>query len=161
MSDRLLVPLDGSARAAAILFALDLWARPSEEVLLLQVRPRPLRPRRDGPHVESVEQQARALELLARHYLESVALPLQRRGWRIRVIVRLGEPATEILATAKAEGVRAILVASCIPRGLATMWRGRVLQRLLAQSPMPVVVFHPGRGLTSTAAVVDGRSGGL
>jgi nucleotide-binding universal stress UspA family protein len=106
--------------------------------------------------VQTVETQCRAAEVYALHYLEAVGRPLQQRGWCIRPLVRLGEPAAEILAAATAEGVRAILIASRIPRGFAGLWRAQVLQHLLAHAPMPVLVFHPGRGMARTAAAVDG-----
>jgi nucleotide-binding universal stress UspA family protein len=80
---------------------------------------------------------------------------LQRRGWQIRRLVRLGEPAAEILAAAEAEGVRAILLASRIPCGLGAPWQARVLQRLIARARVPVVVFYPGLGVQLAAQVAD------
>jgi nucleotide-binding universal stress UspA family protein len=146
MPDRLLVPLDGSPRAAAVLFALDAWAVPTAEVLLLQVRPRPRHQRYDGHHVETIEHQCRAAEIMGLNYLECVGTLLQRHGWRLRPMVRLGEPATEILAVAEAEAVRAIVLTGPSPAGLPALWRGRLVQQVLARARVPVMVFHPGAG---------------
>jgi nucleotide-binding universal stress UspA family protein len=156
MGDRLLVPLDGSARSEAVLFALDLWAAAVDEVFLLQVRARPRWPRYARGHIESAAFQERAAEWHALNYLTIVSVPLQRRGWQVRPLLRFGEPAEQIVAVAEAEHVRAIVLAGTIPLGVRAVWRGRVLQRLIERASMPVVVFHPGQDVARAATAADG-----
>ena len=90
MGDRPLVPLDGSARSEAVLFALDLWAAAVDEVLLPQVRASPRWPRYARGHIQSAAFQERAAEWHALNYLTIVSVPLQRRGWRVRPLLRFG-----------------------------------------------------------------------
>src|SRR6516225_4959220 len=98
MLDRILVPLDGSATAQAILPHLRrLLRRRDSEVLLLSVAPPPI-----------AEAQISVMEAslaASREYILGIKETLERQGVRVRAEARMGPPASVILDMAEEEEV--------------------------------------------------------
>lgn len=131
---RILVPLDGSERAAAVLpLVEELAAVHGSEVVLLCVDPKPVEP---GSSRE--DQVTTFLNHYARH--------LQERGVaKVSLCSSVGEPAPQILAAI--EETRADLVAMSTHgrSGLARLRFGSVAEQVLRQCLTPLlVVREPG-----------------
>jgi nucleotide-binding universal stress UspA family protein len=147
---RILVPLDGSATAEAILGHAVRLARlePEAELVLLQVvQPvasatwvpgAPLPSSVDaadaaGPHVEH-----------ARTYLDEVVRRLEAPGLRIRARVEVAVTAAPaILEVARAEQADAVALATHGRSGLARLMLGSVADKLIRGSRTPILVFKP------------------
>jgi nucleotide-binding universal stress UspA family protein len=78
--------------------------------------------------------------------------------------VRTGAPATEIVAAATAASADLIAMATHGRAGLSRMFLGSVAERVLASSPLPVLLLRPGgHELTEVGTIlvpVDGSPGG-
>jgi nucleotide-binding universal stress UspA family protein len=136
MFERILVPLDGSRRAEAILRPLDwLATSPASEILL--TRACPLRP---VGAFEAVALMPADVEE-ARGYLERVAADLRAQGRRVRTLLREG-PAAEAILDAAAEEKATLVVLSTHGRtGFSRFVFGSVTEKVLRASPTPVMVF--------------------
>lgn len=78
----------------------------------------------------------------AEHNLATVAKEILAEGVSPRLIVRVGTPAEEILATAKEENVDAIIIASHGRTGLAKIVFGSVAQRVVRRAECPVLTMR-------------------
>lgn len=125
---RIVVPLDGSATAEAILpWAESLAKRHKAGLLLLHVIGRDTR-----------EEEARAEALRARS--GRLARELRRRGLRATVRVERGDPAGEILRTA---GLEDLIAMTTHGYGGFKRWIfGSVAERVCQTSTVPVFVYR-------------------
>jgi nucleotide-binding universal stress UspA family protein len=147
MIKRILVPLDGSATAEAVLPAVLGVAGPlgAELTLLRVVEP-----------VSAVEAIAAAgvvapdafllRELEAKEYLARAWDRVARSGVAARTELRTGQPATEILSAAAEGGADLIAMSSHGRTGVARAFLGSVAQQVLARSPVPVLFVRAARG---------------
>jgi nucleotide-binding universal stress UspA family protein len=146
MFKHLLVTLDGSPRAeSVILHATDIAKAMGAEITLLRVvdsayadwgeRGAIGRSRASttvtSPHVEQ-----------AAAYLERVASQLRQSGISARTIVKQGEAAKEIIATAKEEGADAITIATHSRHGINRLMFGSVAEEVLHASHVPILVVR-------------------
>jgi nucleotide-binding universal stress UspA family protein len=142
IAKRILVPLDGreSTEVAATL-AADLARGSGGEVRLLQVRPVPEhRVTSTGRVVAYADQEMARIGAEGRDYLESVearlgAVPAES-------VVRFGEPAREILVEAEAFDADLIVLAAGQRGWLGRLTGGGLGERLLHESPVPVVLVR-------------------
>jgi nucleotide-binding universal stress UspA family protein len=154
MFKKLLVPLDGSGQAAVALpLARGLARATGGEIILVRVIPE---------RMLGADPAARAE---ADDYLAGIARELAGAGPRVSTIVQAGpEPAAEVLAVARREGVDLIVMATHGRSGLARMVLGSVAERVLTDSPVPVVLLRPGghrvTHITTLLVPVDGSPGG-
>jgi nucleotide-binding universal stress UspA family protein len=136
MLDRILVPLDGSATAQAILPHLRrLLRRRDSEVLLLSVAPPPI-----------AEAQISVMEAslaASREYILGIKETLERQGVRVRAEARMGPPASVILDMAEEEEVSLIALATHGRTGLKRALLGSVAEQILRKSRVPVFVVRP------------------
>jgi nucleotide-binding universal stress UspA family protein len=132
MLDRILVPLDGSARAESILPQVRRLSagRPAEIVLLRVVEPFPADFHLGIPGTPD-----------AAGYVNGLARSLSGESCRVRGLVRTGTPAATILDTARAERAGAIALSTHAREGLARWVFGSVAEELLARSELPVLVL--------------------
>jgi nucleotide-binding universal stress UspA family protein len=140
--DRILLPVDGSARAESILPQVRRLTagRPGEIILVRVVEPFPA----DFHLGLPVGQEAS-------DYVSNLARALSGQGYRARGLVRAGTPAPTVLDVAKAEGAGAIALSTHARSGLARWVLGSVAEELLSRSPVPVLVFKvPGDGAPAT-----------
>jgi nucleotide-binding universal stress UspA family protein len=132
---RILVPLDGSPLAEAILEHAAGIARldPEAELLLLQVVP---------PTVRGDLEPAQ--EMAAREYLDAVGDRLGREGVRARArLERARNVAAAILETAAAESADLLALSTHGRTGLARVALGSVADKLVRASALPVLIFRP------------------
>jgi nucleotide-binding universal stress UspA family protein len=136
MLERILVPLDGSTRAEAILTELRmLLARHDSEVILLRVV---LPPTTMNPPVYARLLDERRAE--ARAYVQRVVGELAGAGATARGVVYEGYPAEAILAGAREQAATLIALTTHGRTGLARWELGSVTEKVLRGSECPILV---------------------
>jgi len=139
MFERILVPLDGSSRAEAVLPQIaKILKREDSEILLLGVPQPPsiafgteLAP----PLIVDYRGETKAyLGRLEQHWTE--------QGVRVRSLVEEGPPAGTILETADRENVTLIAMATHGRTGLARWVFGSVTEKVIRASSVPVLVLR-------------------
>ena len=122
---RILVPLDGSTTAEAILSHLRrIIDRHDSQLILLQTLP-------PGPigHEEEAEK-----------YLRRISFLLTNEGYPARFVLRRGMPADSILDCAEEERASLIAMTTHGRTGAALWMLGSVAEKVLQASPRPVLV---------------------
>jgi nucleotide-binding universal stress UspA family protein len=154
MFKRLLVPLDGSAQAAVALPLARAVARQTGAALrLLRVVP---------PTQADPEDRQRGE---ARANLARIAIELAAGGGEVDTAVRRsGHPGAEIVREAEHWPADLIVMATHGRSGLARALNGSVAQRVVSDSPVPVLLLRPGghrvAHLTTLLVPVDGTPEG-
>ncbi|MBI3030639.1 MAG: universal stress protein [Candidatus Rokubacteria bacterium] len=152
MYQRVLVPLDGSRVAEAILPFIEQIAGPLDIEILL-VRVVPLTPTevvtlaRELPAGEPIVK-----ELDAQGYLEPLVASLKAKGVRAGARVRVGDPATEIIAAAKEINADMIAMTTHGRSGLGRLLFGSVAEAVLRGSPIPVFLMRISEAALESAA---------
>jgi nucleotide-binding universal stress UspA family protein len=148
MFRRIIVPLDGSSLAEAILPEVQrLAANTPLEVILLAVGPIPRGTEERGGEVAYVdnllaEEEKDLRDYLAHpaHWLASYRVPVETR-------VRFGDPAAEIVRCAEEEEADAIAMSTHGRTGLDRVLHGSVAGTVLRSTRLPVVLLHPVEGV--------------
>lgn len=141
MYKRVLVPVDGSEVAEAILpFILDIAGPLDLEVVLLRVN-RPIPPTAvEGTRVFTVED-VEARRATAEAYLQGLAAEMRARGVRAATRVQRGEPVHEILAAARTEDADLIAMTTHGRTGPARLLFGSVAEGVLRHASIPVFLM--------------------
>ena len=144
---RILIPLDGSARAEAILEpALALGDLAGAEYTLLQVV-EPFGLAGYAPHAHAIRLNAQVTQeghAAAQHYLNDLAERLRAGGRKVHTRTRLAErPADAILAVAREEGSDVIALATHGRSGLTRLVVGSVADKVRRGAEMPVLLYRP------------------
>jgi len=136
MIERIVVPLDGSLTAEAILPQVRrvLYRSDSEIILVQAVEP----PMVDNAII--LPEQALAA---AREYMLAKVDRLQREGVRVRCIVRFGTPAGVILDVVESEKATMVALATHGATGLKRLLFGSVAESIIRKSPVPVFLLRP------------------
>jgi nucleotide-binding universal stress UspA family protein len=153
MYERVLVPLDGSEVAEAILPFAEQVAGPLDaEVVLLRVI-EPLSPTELVASAGVVAPDTFMLrDMDAKQYLSEVQRRLSKKGLRVRTQVANGPPAKEILVAAQAISADLIAMVTHGRSGLGRVLLGSVAEAVLRASPVPVLLIR-------NAAKTDDRTG--
>ncbi|MBI1847941.1 MAG: universal stress protein [Candidatus Rokubacteria bacterium] len=142
MYKRVLVPLDGSPVAEAIVpFLLEIAGPLDMEVVLLRVlQPLPAATTEvtSAVSLASVE----LLETDAHEYLMPVAAELQGRGVKVETLVRRGDPAREIVHAAKEAGVDLIAMTTHGRTGFGRLLFGSVAEAVLREAEIPLFLMR-------------------
>jgi nucleotide-binding universal stress UspA family protein len=155
MYERVLIPLDGSELAEAILPFAEHVAGPLDaEVLLLQVvePPSPIAGLGTGGIIGPDALFLRQVE--AKRYLDGLAARLQAKGLRVRTVLGLGTPASEIAATAKAERADLIAMTTHGRSGFKRAIFGSVAEEVLRGAAIPVLVIRKPAPVPAPAEAV-------
>jgi nucleotide-binding universal stress UspA family protein len=129
MFSQLLVPLDGTSESEVALEPACALARSSgAEIVLLRVMPG------SASHAEETE---------AVGHLEWTAAELRTRDVAVGTEVRRGDPAEQIVDAA-CLGPRLVVMATHGRAGLGRVLFGSVAERVVAHSPVPVLLRRPG-----------------
>jgi nucleotide-binding universal stress UspA family protein len=123
--NRILVPLDGSPHAEAVLSQLRRILTPHESRLIL-LQATPFAPWASDEHAEK--------------YLCRVAFQLTNDGYPATPMIRRGSPAETILETAFTEHASLIALTTHGRSGPTRWVLGSVAERILQASPLPVLV---------------------
>ncbi len=149
MHGKILVSLDGSSVAEAILaFIGQVARRLDSELLLLHVVPAAT----EGESEKSwafVQHEQEALVTDAKGYVEALVAELAAGGVKSRALVRSGHPAEEIIAAARAETVDFIAMTTHGHSGLRLMFMGSVAEAVLRQAEVPVLLMRVTDGQAS------------
>lgn len=135
--EKLLVPLDGSATAEAVLPHLKRLIRRDMEVVLVRAVPVPVS-RRTMPPLRPDDKEPKA-------YLAQAKAVVEDFGCPVRALVVVGDPADAILEAATAEDASMILMATHGATGLKRVLFGSVAEMVLRRAAVPVLVVHPFR----------------
>lgn len=144
MAKRMLVPLDQTVDSASILpLVADAARGGGAAIRLLHVAPVPGNVlSADGRTVAYADQEMARLEAEALDYLHTEGARLD--GLPVEVVVRFGEPVTEILA--EIEGFEADLVAMTTRRRpqISRLVLGSTAEEVCRRAEIPVMVYRPG-----------------
>jgi len=136
MLERIVVPLDGSLTAEAVLpFVRRFLHRTDSEIILVRaVVPAP---------VENSIMVADAATGVARAYIKEVQDRLDREGVRVKSEVHVGSAIGVILDAVEEEHATLIAMATHGATGLRRLLLGSVAEAVLRKSPVPVFVVRP------------------
>ena len=159
MFKRILVPLDGSKRAEAVLPHVEDLARRSEksQVVLLQVVepvPATIYMADPGPPFDP-----KALDRDYKHsrgYLERIQTRLRKKGIQAHVHVLLGPVVTTIVDLAVRQKVDLIALASHGRTGLPAFFYGSVAAGVLHRIDRPLLIIRSMQSKGSSAARASG-----
>lgn len=135
--DRILIPLDGSEIAEAILGQVcRLLRRKDADVILFQAATVPAQAGLEyGDLIASLKQEAEK-------YISSLTRQLVKEGVRARGIVKVGTEAGTILDVAEQEKATLIAMATHGRSGMPRFVFGSVAEKVLRASPVPVLVIR-------------------
>ncbi len=150
--ERVLVPLDGSDLAEAILpFAEKLAGPIDSEVILLRVV-EPLAPAAAlAAAGVPAPDELFLRQLEARRYLDEIARRLEDKGLRVRTLLGHGPAASEIVAVARSERADLIAMSTHGRGGLGRLLFGSVAEAVLRAAPVPVLLIRMTPGATTGA----------
>jgi nucleotide-binding universal stress UspA family protein len=135
-----LVPLDGSVVAEAILpYVVKIAHGLDIELLLIRVVPPIALPVMEGQLAVAAETEAPRQE--AEQYLLGLANSLRSKGMRIETIVRLGDPAIEIVGTAREASVDLIAMTTHGRSGISRLLFGSVAEAVLRRAQVPLLLL--------------------
>jgi len=136
MIERIVVPLDGSLTAEAILPQVRrlLYRNDSEVILVRAVNP---------PMAENAIRVAEAELAAAREYVLGQMDRLEKAGVRAKYVVRIGSPVGVILDVAEEHRATMIALATHGSTGLKRLLLGSVAEGLVRKSPVPVFLVRP------------------
>ena len=142
MAKRILVPLDGTPTAEAVVpFVGDLARSAGSTVRLLHVKPVPSNVEsKSGRVVAYADQEMTRLEVEGLTYLESLDALLE--GVPVECIVRFGDSVREILLEAEAFGADIVALTTTGRSWLRRILRGSVAARVFRKAKVPVLVFR-------------------
>jgi len=139
---RAVVALDGSPVAEAILpFILDIAGPLDLEVVLVRVNvPIPPEVIEGSGHVILEDVEARRID--AEEHLVLRAAELRNRGVRVKIDVRRGQPAAEIVKAARDSNADLIAMTTHGRSGLGRLLFGSVAEAVLRESELPVFLLR-------------------
>jgi nucleotide-binding universal stress UspA family protein len=137
---RVLVALDGSSSAEAVVRFLLEIAGPLDMTLMLLRVLEPISPAVADGVVVIDDLGGRQRD--AEEYLAPVAAALRARGISVTWAVRHGHPADEILAAADESNVDLIAMATHGRTGLGRLLFGSVAEAVLRRAPVPVFMIR-------------------
>jgi len=146
---RILLPLDGSeAGEAAITRVKELKSRLEAEVLLLEVVPEGRHIRTIGglDHILYPEQEIETFKAEAKEYMDKVYKRLQRSKGELEVAIKSGDVAKEILNFAKKKKASLIAISTHGHSGMTKWVFGSTAQKIIQDSPIPVLVVKATPG---------------
>jgi nucleotide-binding universal stress UspA family protein len=134
MPERILIPLDGSETAEAVLPQVRrILKRHEGEVVLVQAVP---------PYPPDFHLIAPGPRPLAEKYLRRVTFQLVNDGVRATGLVRSGAPADVILDVAEEKGISLIAMSTHGRTGLARWVFGSVTEKVLRASAVPLLLIR-------------------
>ena len=136
MIERIVVPLDGSLTAEAILPQVRrvLYRNDSEVILVRAVVP---------PPAENAITMVETALNAAREYILGQLERLEKSGVRARYVVRVGSPVGVILEVAEEQKATMIAMATHGDSGVSRFLFGSVAEAVMRKSPVPLLLLRP------------------
>lgn len=146
MFKSILVPTDGSPLAEKVFdAAIDAARKNNGKIIGISVA-RPYthpRPTEGSPIPDYSKEYERDMVRLAQQYVQRLADAAQQQGVPCETLTPSSiDPSSEILAAAQRFSCDVIFIASHGRRGISKIFLGSEAQRVLADSPIPVMVFR-------------------
>ena len=161
MYQRIVVPLDGSGLAEAVLpYATTIAKALESELHLVQVVRAPSDLVNLGfmdplsmssvaiPNMETLSEAVEAQAKQAEQYLRGRATEFQEQGLMVRFVVLRGNPSTQIIKYAQDEGADLIAISTHGRSGISRMVLGSVADKVVRQVNIPVLLIRPQEGET-------------
>ncbi len=144
MYDTILVPLDGSRRAEAILSHVEELARRYQaRVIFMQVvEPAPVVVGPEGAHMTLYRQDLGEHEERAKSYLTALTGEFREKGIEAQIRVVYGPVVEAIIEVAQREDVQLIAIASHGRTGLSQVFYGSVAAGVLHRAERPLLVVR-------------------
>jgi nucleotide-binding universal stress UspA family protein len=142
---RILLPLDGSkAGEAAVGYVKELKTRLEAEVILFGVVPAEQHIRTVGglDYIIYPEQQMAAVRAEAKEYLDRVCQQMKKGKGEVRVEIKTGDVAREIISAAGGKGANLIAISSHGHSGMTKWVFGSVAQKVVQASRVPVLLVR-------------------
>ena len=141
MTQRILVPLDGSDFAESVLGEVEeLAAGGRAEVVLFRVGHLPQDVMIESGRVFYLDEQTSWVESEMLEYLKTVERRLRARGLGVESATSLGDTATEILRYAHENDITMIAMTTHGRKGLDALWRGSVARDVYHRASVPVLL---------------------
>ncbi len=146
MFERILIPLDGSPRAEAILTQVArILRREDSEIILLRVVDIPEVSSFEPARRAAVESARRAERTSAQAYIHDLERRLADRGARVRATTVEGPAAAAILEQARLERATLIAMSTHGRGGLSRWLMGSVAEKVVRASSTPVLLLRSFR----------------
>jgi nucleotide-binding universal stress UspA family protein len=142
MYQRILVPLDGSKRAEAILPQVESLARQCGATIILLEVLEPLTHYAATVVPELITAGATQRTSEVRQYVHDLQASMQARGLTVEAIVKRGPVVETILDVASTEAADLIALASHGYSGLARLLHGSVATEILHRARVPLLIQH-------------------
>lgn len=141
MYKNILIPLDGSKLAEAILPAALALAKPGCRLILMRVTPDlwiddPLTPEQREDFLAKIAQDCQK-------YLDALAQGLRKEGRCVEVWVTAGEPAEQIIEVATTAQCDLIAMATHGHSGWQRLMLGSVADKVIQHAAIPVLLVRP------------------
>lgn len=143
MYKKILVPLDGSPLAEAVLPHAEALAKSENaEIILLRVAVTPARylfahnPAEGNNVIHMIEKEAA-------DYMKEEVAKLQNEGVKVTGITRDGAPADEILEAAEETHADVIAMSTHGRTGVKRLLMGSIAEQVVHDSHIPVILIHP------------------
>jgi nucleotide-binding universal stress UspA family protein len=154
MLNTVLVPVDGSELGDRILSLVERLPRAGLEVVLLRVLERTP----EGPHGEETYDEAYG-------HLYGLERRLRELGIGATHLIAIGEPAEQIVATARKVEASLVAMSTHGRGGLSRKLRGSVAEAVLQRCPVPLLLGNPlalpvvpGTGFNRVLVPLDGST---
>ena len=143
MYKRILVPLDGSETAEAVLpHALELAKLTEGEIFLLSVPTDPAAAFAFGdPGLASEFVDTK--ESVTQKYLKSIKKDLEDKGSKVSMLIRDGAVAPVIIAVSEEINADIIAMSTHARTGVAHLFLGSVAEKILRASKLPIMLIRP------------------
>jgi len=150
ISNRLIVPLDGSRESEAVVgFVEELAAGLNSEIILVQVLEQSYEIRTAGGRSTRVKYSNERMDNLrngTKRYLEGIATRLRENGVNTITEVRTGSPPVEIIKFANETKARFVAMLKRRRFGISPLDLGNVADKVLRRGTTPVLLFSaPGK----------------
>lgn len=143
MYPKILVPLDGSKRAEAILPHVEMLAQHIDSIVILLHVIEPIHILTESPPSDLVEDILHK-DLLheAKDYLRRLEWRLRTRGVRVKCLIEEGSPVRAIIEIAERERADLIAIASHGQSGLSRFFYGSVTAGVIQRIDRPLLLIR-------------------
>ncbi|HXF60117.1 MAG TPA: universal stress protein [Caldilineaceae bacterium] len=144
VTNRVLIPVDGSAFSLQVLPYVTRFLPPEEnELILFYVAPTPNAVFVGGEVFIYADQEAASVEAEFRTMIQPYVLRLREAGYAVTPVIRFGDPVVEIERFIAQEHIDLLAMTTHGRTGLSRVLLGSVAQHLISEVNIPVLLYHP------------------
>ncbi|MCL5263881.1 MAG: universal stress protein [Chloroflexi bacterium] len=143
MYKKILVALDGTQSTESVIdHVVDIARAENSEVVLLNVLPEPRAEYVSGIVVTPLKEAVERSLAKAQDYLRGMSWRLELHGIKTKHVVRLGDPAEEIIKCADLHEVDLIAMVPHKRRGLDRIFHSSVSHKVMRSVPTPMLLLN-------------------